>query len=70
MLVNLDVYHMIYIILGASPDGINIDEKMKDIADYWKLRILKAEYPWKAKKNIGFKCNYKWKFGIWMNVIF
>jgi len=58
--------------LGASPDGINIKKTNKRYG-----RLLEIKNPVSdrklngiPKKSIGYRCNYKWRFGIYPNVTF
>ena len=60
------IKHDVYNFIGASPDGINIDE-----TNIRYGRLLEIKNPFSdrkingiPKKNIGSKCRFKWKFGI------
>ena len=59
------IKHIKYPFLRASPDGINVDPKNPRFG-----RALEIKNPVNRvltgipKKIIGYKCNYKWKFGI------
>ena len=62
--------HKNYPYLLASPDGINIKEgndrygRMVEVKNPTTRELTVFQ-----KKNIGYKCSYKWKYGILKNVI-
>lgn len=64
------IQHESYLFIGASPDGINVDSKSDRYGRMLEIKNIVNREINGIPKNIGFKCNYKWKCVIWKNVTF
>jgi len=64
------IQHINHSFIGASPDGINVDPKSDRYGRMIEIKnIVNRDITDKPKRNIGFKCKYKWKHVTWTNAI-